>query len=170
MTVNFNYSVTERYHNLSSGLYGDGDEFAEDFASGGISAGDSGGHHDDGNAFDDGLDFLKDTPEDASSALATKTSVPSTLPAPPKLESPTPSLTKLPAPASTLPPKPTASASDASGALSYSAQVAAQFSQYRQTPSQERQPRPSASQASANSSADGQPARPVRPSEMKDEG
>jgi hypothetical protein len=78
-----------------------------------------------------------------------------------------------------LPPKPNASNNAAS--LSYSAQVAEQFSSaYRQTPSQERGRLDAARLAQFNqtgapsgstgaSLADGQ-ARPVRPSEMKDEG
>jgi len=74
-----------------------------------------------------------------------------------------------------LPAKPLAAADAAS--LSYSAQVAKQFSVYQQTPSQERQQRPAngipqagpsaiATHESDRSRAD----RPIRPSEMKDEG
>ena len=73
---------------------------------------------------------------------------------------------------------------DASGSsLSYSAQIAKQFSSYSQTPSQERQQRPTVSQISSyesrtqNSalsatpmSAGGAGDRPIRPSDMKDEG
>ncbi|OBZ74488.1 hypothetical protein A0H81_05364 [Grifola frondosa] len=65
--------------------------------------------------------------------------------------------------------------------LSYSAQVAKQFSQYKQTPAQERQqyqisPSTSNLHLSGADGADGLPhedhlpRRPVRPSEMKDEG
>ena len=91
--------------------------------------------------------------------------------------------------ADALPPKPNAASSGgslvAASPLSYSAQVAEQFSSsYRQTPSQERGRLDAArlaqfNQATQNASAppgstgasaaDGQ-ARPVRPSEMKDEG
>ncbi|KAI0314487.1 hypothetical protein OF83DRAFT_1063754, partial [Amylostereum chailletii] len=71
-----------------------------------------------------------------------------------------------------LPAKPVLS-TDSNG-LSYSAQVAQQFSSYRQTPSQERQPRPNSGQQTANFSGVSVPTgsadRPVRPSEMKDEG
>ena len=75
-----------------------------------------------------------------------------------------------------LPAKPLAATDAAS--LSYSAQVAKQFSAYQQTPSQERQQRPAngiipqagpsaiATHESDRSRAD----RPIRPSEMKDEG
>jgi hypothetical protein len=72
----------------------------------------------------------------------------------------------------TLPPKPNSTANGSP--LSYSAQVAEQFSSaYRQTPSQERGRLDAARLAQFNStgasSTDGQ-SRPVRPSEMKDEG
>ena len=71
-----------------------------------------------------------------------------------------------------LPPKPNTNANGSP--LSYSAQVAEQFSSsYRQTPSQERGRLDAARLAQFNSmsasSTDGQ-SRPVRPSEMKDEG
>ena len=77
--------------------------------------------------------------------------------------------------ADALPPKPNTATNAAS--LSYSAQVAEQFSSsYRQTPSQERGRLDAARLAQFNqsgsagaSSPDGQ-SRPVRPSEMKDEG
>ncbi|KAH9040885.1 hypothetical protein EDB83DRAFT_2205832, partial [Lactarius deliciosus] len=85
--------------------------------------------------------------------------------------------------ADALPPKP-ASASGSGGVpLSYSAQVAEQFSSsYRQTPSQERGRLDAArlaqfqvNQTGAPSSGATSPttdaqARPIRPSEMKDEG
>jgi hypothetical protein len=70
--------------------------------------------------------------------------------------------------ADALPPKPNTDGSP----LSYSAQVAEQFSSaYRQTPSQERGRLDAARLAQFNSTGanDGQ-SRPVRPSEMKDEG
>ena len=67
-----------------------------------------------------------------------------------------------------------------SSSLSYSAQIAKQFSSYSQTPSQERQQRPTVSHISAYESrtqnhslvsgAAGGGDRPVRPSDMKDEG
>ncbi|KAI0370852.1 hypothetical protein BV20DRAFT_219135 [Pilatotrama ljubarskyi] len=75
---------------------------------------------------------------------------------------------------SSLPPKPPSSSE-----LSYSAQVAQQFSAYKQTPAQERQQyqvSPSTSGSKANgagtgdSSQDDASRRAVRPSEMKDEG
>ena len=69
---------------------------------------------------------------------------------------------------SPLPPKPSLSATAATAAsLSYSAQVAQQFSTYRQTPSQERQQR---NIESGPSGSQGRIDRPIRPSEMKDEG
>ncbi|KAH9177920.1 hypothetical protein EDB89DRAFT_1825241, partial [Lactarius sanguifluus] len=84
--------------------------------------------------------------------------------------------------ADALPPKP-ASASVGGVPLSYSAQVAEQFSSsYRQTPSQERGRLDAArlaqfqvNQTGAPSSGATSPttdaqARPIRPSEMKDEG
>ncbi|KAH9856413.1 hypothetical protein C2E23DRAFT_722580, partial [Lenzites betulinus] len=66
-----------------------------------------------------------------------------------------------------LPPKPPSSAE-----LSYSAQVAQQFSAYKQTPAQERQQyqASNASGSKANGAADDDGRRAVRPSEMKDEG
>ncbi|KAI9068821.1 hypothetical protein FKP32DRAFT_1560872 [Trametes sanguinea] len=75
---------------------------------------------------------------------------------------------------SSLPPKPTQSSE-----LSYSAQVAQQFSAYKQTPAQERQqyqPSSSASGSKANGAGQSDAAydengrRVKRPSEMKDEG
>ncbi|KAG9311025.1 hypothetical protein JVU11DRAFT_8922 [Chiua virens] len=78
----------------------------------------------------------------------------------------------------TLPAKP--ATTDPAG-LSYSAQVAKQFSAYQQTPSQERQQRPplppntqlagpSAIATHEGTSDRGSQDRPIRPSEMKDEG
>ncbi|GBE87134.1 hypothetical protein SCP_1003810 [Sparassis crispa] len=76
-----------------------------------------------------------------------------------------------------LPPKPTQSSE-----LSYSAQIAKQFSAYKQTPAQERQQRsfthsstkllPSSIDTIDGNAQDGasMARRPVRPSEMKDEG
>ena len=68
---------------------------------------------------------------------------------------------------SSLPAKPSQSSE-----LSYSAQIAQQFSAYKQTPAQERQSKPLVLQSTggndSNGSQDGR--RPVRPSEMKDEG
>ncbi|KZT63219.1 hypothetical protein DAEQUDRAFT_700377 [Daedalea quercina L-15889] len=75
--------------------------------------------------------------------------------------------TKPPTGVSLLPAKPSQSSE-----LSYSAQIAQQFSAYKQTPAQERQSRPSTLQGGNDSSSahsqDGR--RAVRPSEMKDEG
>ncbi|KIK29351.1 hypothetical protein PISMIDRAFT_89947 [Pisolithus microcarpus 441] len=72
-----------------------------------------------------------------------------------------------------LPAKPS-STSDPSG-LSYSAQVAKQFSAYQQTPSQERQQRhalaaPGPSAIATHETDRSRADRPIRPSEMKDEG
>ncbi|EJF60109.1 hypothetical protein DICSQDRAFT_137684 [Dichomitus squalens LYAD-421 SS1] len=70
---------------------------------------------------------------------------------------------------SSLPPKPSAE-------LSYSAQVAKQFSAYKQTPAQERQQYQVSPATKANGHADDSALldengrRAVRPSEMKDEG
>ena len=70
---------------------------------------------------------------------------------------------------SSLPPKP-------STELSYSAQVAKQFSAYKQTPAQERQQYQVSPATKANGNADDAALhdengrRAVRPSEMKDEG
>lgn len=71
-------------------------------------------------------------------------------------------------------------AANESPGLSYSAQVAKQFSAYQQTPSQERQQRtalpmnspaaPSAIATHEGSADRDSQERPVRPSEMKDEG
>ncbi|KAI8972551.1 hypothetical protein BD414DRAFT_425755 [Trametes punicea] len=71
---------------------------------------------------------------------------------------------------SSLPPKPAQSSE-----LSYSAQVAQQFSAYKQTPAQERQQyQPSGSKTNGAShgdaSQDDNGRRAKRPSEMKDEG
>ncbi|KAG2035476.1 hypothetical protein BDR03DRAFT_522617 [Suillus americanus] len=86
-----------------------------------------------------------------------------------------------PTSASSLPAKPQSSKSDY--ALSYSAQVAKQFSAYQQTPSQERiqkpplplPPNPSpqggpSAIATHEGPTDNHADRPIRPSEMKDEG
>lgn len=78
--------------------------------------------------------------------------------------------TKPPTGVSSLPAKPSQSE------LSYSAQIAQQFSAYKQTPAQERQSRSLTSQPSGgtdssnNSLQDASGRRAVRPSEMKDEG
>ena len=89
--------------------------------------------------------------------------------------------------AHSLPAKPGPTSTSAEQ-MSYSAQIARQFSAYHQTPSQERQqrteiplpanPNPNAAPASAGPSAiathetaaRANPDRPIRPSEMKDEG
>ena len=88
--------------------------------------------------------------------------------------------------ADALPPKPTSGNNNNNGSLSYSAQVAEQFSSsYRQTPSQERgrldaarlaqfqvggQNQNQAAGAPSGSLSAGGEVRPIRPSEMKDEG
>ncbi len=67
---------------------------------------------------------------------------------------------------SSLPPKPATE-------LSYSAQVAKQFSAYKQTPAQERQQYQVSPATKGSGAADGDHddgRRAVRPSEMKDEG
>jgi hypothetical protein len=87
--------------------------------------------------------------------------------------------------AHSLPAKPEATSTSAEQ-MSYSAQIARQFSTYNQTPSQERQQRteiplpanpgapssvaPSAIAIHEGSAARANPDRPIRPSEMKDEG
>jgi hypothetical protein len=153
--------------NLYDGLYGD--EFEEDFA---VSALGNPSTITDSNADDGATEFLE-PPEDPLSAA----------PEAEEAAQPIPTLdsSKLRTNADALPPKPNA-ASNNGASLSYSAQVAEQFSSaYRQTPSQERGRLDAARLAQFNQTGgapsgstgasliDGQ-ARPVRPSEMKDEG
>ena len=115
----------------------------------------------DPNADDGTTDFVE-PPEDPSAA-----------PEPEGVPQPIPTLDSKPrSNIDTLPPKPNSNANGSP--LSYSAQVAEQFSSsYRQTPSQERGRLDAARLAQFNSTGasptDGQ-SRPVRPSEMKDEG
>ncbi|KAF8494448.1 hnRNP A1-gamma isoform [Russula emetica] len=141
--------------NLYDGLYGD--EFEEDFA---VSALGNPSNITDSNADDGNTDFIE-PPEDSSAAPE------------PEVPQPIPTLDSKPRiNADALPPKP--NTTNNGSPLSYSAQVAEQFSSsYRQTPSQERGRLDAARLAQFNStganSTDGQ-ARPVRPSEMKDEG
>ncbi|KAI0632881.1 hypothetical protein C8Q77DRAFT_1058989, partial [Trametes polyzona] len=72
---------------------------------------------------------------------------------------------------SSLPPKPPTSSE-----LSYSAQVAQQFSAYKQTPAQERQQYQASNSSGSKTNGAGDASshddgrRAVRPSEMKDEG
>ena len=123
---------------------------------------------------DDGTTEFIEPPEDIPTALEAA-----------EAAQPIPTLDSRPRTnADALPPKPNASSAANAAALSYSAQVAEQFSSsYRQTPSQERgrldaarlaqfnQTSPSSDSTGANSMADGgAQTRPVRPSEMKDEG
>ncbi|KAH7882144.1 hnRNP A1-gamma isoform, partial [Phlebopus sp. FC_14] len=90
--------------------------------------------------------------------------------------SPPNSKSEAPGTSTSLPAKP--SPTDSSAGMSYSAQVARQFSAYQQTPSQERQQRPVSGNPQAGPSAiathegpdRAQQDRPIRPSEMKDEG
>ncbi|KAH9976779.1 hypothetical protein BGW80DRAFT_880422 [Lactifluus volemus] len=184
--------------NLYDGLYGD--EFEEDFA---VSALGNPTALTDPSGDVTPTEFLEPPPDDPSFATPTTTTTTSastttttTLPLETDVAQPIPTLdssrTRSSADA-TLPPKP--NSNGAGTPLSYSAQVAEQFSSsYRQTPSQERvrldaarfaqfnqtgapSGSPTTSTASAALAAsggavviiDGQ-ARPVRPSEMKDEG
>jgi hypothetical protein len=148
--------------NFTQGLYGD--EFEEDFA---VSALGNPSNITDSNADDGTTDFIE-PPEDPSAASESEVEV-VTQPIP-TLDSSRPRTN-----ADALPPKPSTTTNN--GSLSYSAQVAEQFSSaYRQTPSQERGRLDAARLAQFNQSGsagaspiDGQ-ARPVRPSEMKDEG
>jgi hypothetical protein len=181
---------------LIIGLYGD--EFEEDFA---VSALGNPTALTDPSGDVTPTEFLEPPPDDPSFATPTTTTTTSastttTLPLETDVAQPIPTLdssrTRSSADA-TLPPKP--NSNGAGTPLSYSAQVAEQFSSsYRQTPSQERvrldaarlaqfnqtgapSGSPTTSTASAALAAsggavviiDGQ-ARPVRPSEMKDEG
>jgi hypothetical protein len=115
-------------------------------------------------------------PEDKSTTAKSESSSPQASPVSPGK-----------ADAHTLPAKPGPTSTTAEQ-MSYSAQIARQFSAYHQTPSQERQqrteiplpanPNPNAAPASAGPSAiathetatRANPDRPIRPSEMKDEG
>ncbi|KAF8267755.1 hypothetical protein EI94DRAFT_1271131 [Lactarius quietus] len=155
------------------GLYGE--EFEEDFAV--TTLGNTSGLTDAANGDDAGAELLE-PPEDITiitqeqqqqqpeEAIATQP-IP-TLDSRPRLS------------ADALPPKPSSAGGGGNGGpLSYSAQVAEQFSSsYRQTPSQERGRLDAArlaqfqvNQTGAPSGASaGADARPIRPSEMKDEG
>ncbi|KAI0270753.1 hypothetical protein BC834DRAFT_531844 [Gloeopeniophorella convolvens] len=141
--------------NLYDGLYGD--EFEEDFAVPAV-----GNPTTTDSANDDGVAELLEPPEDVTSAPGAEE------------PQPIPTLDSKPNASDALPPKPASSSSAA--ALSYSAQVAEQFSTYRQTPSQERGRLDAARLAqfnqsnTASGSTSAGDARPVRPSEMKDEG
>ena len=153
------------------GLYGD--EFEEDFV---VSALDNPPTITD-SVVDHGTTDFIDPPEDVSVAVP---EVEAAQPIP-TFDSTASSRPRTNADA--LPPRPNAASGASNTALSYSAQVAEQFSSsYRQTPSQERgrldaarlaqftQPgAPSGSTGATGSPPDGL-ARPVRPSEMKDEG
>jgi len=164
--------------NLYDGLYGD--ELEEDFAV--STLGNPSAITD--SAADDGTAEFIEPPEGLSALGEAEAAQPI-----PTLDS-RPRMMMMNADA--LPPKPNAASSgggslvsSASSPLSYSAQVAEQFSSsYRQTPSQERGRLDAARLAQFNqtaqnagaplgstgaSAADGQ-TRPVRPSEMKDEG
>ncbi|KAA1474065.1 hypothetical protein DENSPDRAFT_311368 [Dentipellis sp. KUC8613] len=147
--------------NLYDGLYGD--DFEEDFTL-----------PDEGQSAEPTADKATAEPEEpqvAASAAEPESQAPA------ENQNPSQS-TAAPAPTkpietTTLPPKPSTSGEGPN--MSYSAQVAQQFSAYRQTPSQERQQRldarmsqtlPSDRTSQIPSNAD----RPIRPSEMKDEG
>ena len=147
---------------FDAGLYGE--EFEEDFA---VSTGNPSGLTDAIGDDDAGADLVEPPPEDVTL----------TLEPPPEEEvaRPIPTLDSRPRlnnNVDALPPKPTGN-----GSLSYTAQVAEQFSSaYRQTPSQERGRLDAArlAQFQVNQTGAGAPssseARPIRPSEMKDEG
>ena len=156
------------------GLYGD--EFEEDFV---VSAlGNPPTITDSAVAVDDGTADFIEPPEDLSVTIP---EVEAAQPIP-TFDSTASSRPRTNADA--LPPRPNAASgasNTASNPLSYSAQVAEQFSSsYRQTPSQERgrldaarlaqfnQPSAPSGSTGATGSPDG--LRPVRPSEMKDEG
>jgi hypothetical protein len=145
---------------LYTGLYGD--EFEEDFA---VSALGNPSNITDSNADDGTTDFIEPS-EDPSAAPESEVEI-VTQPQPiPTLDS------KPRTNADALPPRP--NTGNNVSPMSYSAQVAEQFSSaYHQTPSQERGRLDAARLAQFNStgasSPDGQ-SRPVRPSEMKDEG
>jgi hypothetical protein len=152
---------------LYAGLYGD--EFEEDFA---VPVLGNPSNLTDSNADDGTTDFIE-PPEDPSAASESEVEV-VTQPIP-TFDSTKPRSNA----ADALPPKPnTTTTTNNNNSLSYSAQVAEQFSSaYRQTPSQERGRLDAArlaqfnqsGSAGASSPTDGQ-SRPVRPSEMKDEG
>lgn len=111
----------------------------------------------------------EDNREESTQQVTTQSPVEQKQPAPaePKQEEKPTTLKK----ESSLPPKPPTSSE-----LSYSAQVAQQFSAYKQTPAQERQQyqASNASGSKANGASDSASfddgRRAVRPSEMKDEG
>ena len=180
-------------HPLIIGLYGD--EFEEDFA---VSALGNPTTITDPSGDVTPTEFLEPSPEDPSFATPTTATTSATanttaLPLETDVAQPIPTFDSSRPRSSTdasLPPKPNSSTSNGAAAgtpLSYSAQVAEQFSSsYRQTPSQERSRLDAARLAQFNQSGgpsgspttaaagavvivDGQ-ARPVRPSEMKDEG
>ncbi len=168
-------SFSHLFNPHTPGLYGD--ELEEDFAV--STLGNPSAITD--SAADDGAAEFIEPPEDLSALGEAEAAQPI-----PTLDSRPPRMMMN---ADALPPKPNAASSGgslvAASPLSYSAQVAEQFSSsYRQTPSQERGRLDAArlaqfNQATQNASAppgstgasaaDGQ-ARPVRPSEMKDEG
>jgi len=152
--------------NFDAGFYGE--EFEEDFS---VSTLDN--PSDITNAVgDDATAELLEPPEEVTPALEPEEAKPiPTLDSRPRLHN-----------ADALPPKP-ASANGGGVPLSYSAQVAEQFSSaYRQTPSQERGRLDAARLAQFQVNQTGAPsgstgasptdaqARPIRPSEMKDEG
>ena len=161
----------------SPGLYGD--EFEEDFVV--SSLGNPSAITDSAVAVDDGTADFIEPPEDQSVAIP---EVEAAQPIP-TFDSTATAPSRPRTNADALPPRPNAASgasNSASNPLSYSAQVAEQFSSsYRQTPSQERgrldaarlaqfnQPSAPSGSTGATGSPDGL-ARPVRPSEMKDEG
>lgn len=129
-------------------------------------------------------DFALSQTDDPASAEAEVSSPKSpahteSAPVSPSEPQPQKDLAPQPVEPSPLPPKPSSSANSAAS-LSYSAQVAQQFSAYRQTPSQERQQRiengrfvdltPTGGPSGPPGANAARPDRPIRPSEMKDEG
>lgn len=171
------FFVLSSYHpflTLAPGLYGD--EFEEDFV---VSAlGNSSAITD--SAVADGATEFIEPPEDLSASIPLEVEAAQPIPTFDSTASSRPRTN-----ADALPPRPntlSGASNAASSPLSYSAQVAEQFSSsYRQTPSQERgrldaarlaqfnQPGAPSGSMGATGSPDGL-ARPVRPSEMKDEG
>jgi hypothetical protein len=155
------------HQNFDAGLYGE--EFEEDFV---VSTLGNPSNITDAIGDDSGAELLE-LPEDVSPLEEAR-------PIPTLLDSRSRSN------ADALPPKPTSAGGGGGGgggSLSYSAQVAEQFSSaYRQTPSQERgrldaarlaQFQVNQTGAPSGSTGPGSPdgqARPIRPSEMKDEG
>ena len=164
---------------ILAGLYGE--EFEEDFA---VSTLGNSSNLTDAIGEDTGAELVEPPEDDVTITLEPQ-------PEEIVIARPIPTLDSRPrSSADALPPKPTSAAGNNNnsnnGSLSYSAQVAEQFSSsYRQTPSQERgrldaarlaqfqvggQNQNQTAGAPSGSSSAGGEVRPIRPSEMKDEG